>query len=448
MVFYIKQMAIKNTLKTYTISNINALQLFQLVRYGAFIVIGILLSKSSLGTVNIGHYETFLLIATAFTLFWVNGFLKVMLPETSGKPDESLGIILFNAFIMLLFFAFVAAVLVFILHKPFSEFLLNGNPVHMPLALSGYILFNGPSLMIEYIYLVKNRSKSIVRYGVIIFFIQILVVGVPPFLGYGLHVILTGLFLFSVMKFMWLLIVLKKHAKPVFRPAVVKTLFFAGLPLVLSVFLSSSAKYIDGFIITSKFSPEDFAIFQYGARELPLAVLMANSLGMAMLPRFAKKNIDSPLAELRSEVSRLHYFLFPVSIVLLLTSHWFYPLVFNPQFEASATIFNVYLLLVISRLLFPQTILISKKVNRTIVRASFFEIILNAGLSILLANVVGMVGVAYATLIAYMFEKIYLAVALKRKFGITPGKYIPLKTYFFSTFFLIATFILVEFFIY
>ena len=131
MVFYIKQMAIKNTLKTYTISNINALQLFQLVRYGAFIVIGILLSKSSLGTVNIGHYETFLLIATAFTLFWVNGFLKVMLPETSGKPDESLGIILFNAFIMLLFFAFVAAVLVFILHKPFSEFLLNGNPVHI-----------------------------------------------------------------------------------------------------------------------------------------------------------------------------------------------------------------------------------------------------------------------------------------------------------------------------
>ncbi|MBN1925542.1 MAG: oligosaccharide flippase family protein [Prolixibacteraceae bacterium] len=441
-------MAIKSAIKNYSLSNVSALQFFQLVRYGAFIVIGILLSKSALGTANIGHYETFLLIATAFSLFWVNGFLKSILPESSGKSNEDVGILLFNSFILLSIFATVAALTVFLLHKPFSSILLNGNPVYMPAALAGYILFNSPSLLIEYVYLLNNRPKSIISYGLIIFFIQIVIVGVPPFLGYGLNTILMGLFFFSALKFCWLLVVLKKYARPVFMPKIIKTLIIAGLPLVLSMLLSSSAKYIDGFIITSKFTPEDFAIFQYGARELPLALLMANSLGMAMLPRFAGKNIDSPLAELRSEVSRLTWFLFPVSVVLLLSSHWLYPLVFNPQFEASATIFNIYLLLVISRVLFPQTILISKKINRTIVRASLFEVIINAGFSIFLANKIGMVGVAYATFIAYLLEKIYLVIALKRKFGITPGKYLPLKVYFISSFFLIATFILVEFILY
>ncbi|HPR32252.1 MAG TPA: oligosaccharide flippase family protein [Prolixibacteraceae bacterium] len=435
-------------LKKATLNNINALQFFQLLRYGTFILIGVLLSKSQLGTVNIGHYETFLLLASAFSFFWVNGYLKAMMPETSKKSGEDLKIFVFNTFLLLFVLSLVFALLVYWVHDPFSNLLLNGNPVHLPLALSGYILFNSPALMIEYVYLIHHKPKHMVAYGLISFFLQAVMVGIPPFLGYGLHEILILLFLFSLLKFGWLLVVLRKYATAVFRLNEMKELFLTGLPLVLSILLSSSARYIDGFIVTSRFSPEEFAIFQYGARELPLALLMANSLGMAMLPRFSGSSVESPLAELRSEVSRLNWFLFPVSALLMLTSHWFFPIVFNPQFAASATLFNIYLLLVISRVLFPQTLLIAQRINRTIVRASFFEIVLNVGFSILLARWIGLRGVAYATLIAYLFEKIYLAIALKRKLGINPGQYIPLKTYFLSSLLLIAVFIFVEFFIF
>lgn len=435
-------------MKRIKIDNVKSLQLFQLIRYGSLLLIGILLSKSALGKVNIGLYETFLLIAGAFTFFWVNGFLKVMLPVSSEKNTDDKKVLVFNTFILLFGLATLSAILVLVLNKPFSLFLLNGNKVPMPLLLAFYIFMNSPALMIEYIYLINNRSRSILIYGVITFTLQIAAVGLPPFFGFGLATVLYCLAGIAVLRFVWLMAVLGEFASINFQWPIIREYVKHGLPLVLSTLLSSSARYIDGFIITSQFSPEDFAVFQYGARELPLAMLLANSLSMATLPRLSKKDIASPLAEFRSEVYRLNWLLFPVSIILLLTSHWFYPLVFNPEFAASATIFNVYLLLVISRLLFPQTLLTAKRMNNIIVRASFFEILINVSLSLILAIKIGIIGVAYATFVAYLFEKIYLAIACKRKLNVSIISYLPLKIYIVMSGLLILTFIFVEFILY
>jgi O-antigen/teichoic acid export membrane protein len=430
------------------ISNVKALQLFQLVRYGALLLIGILLSKSELGKTNIGQYETFLLIAGAFTFFWVNGFIKVMMPMSSEKEDKDKPVLIFNIFVLLMGFSLIAAILVYFINQPFAALLLNGNEVPMPALLSLYILLNSPALLIEYIYLINNRSRNIITYGLIIFGLQVIIVGLPSLFGYGLETIITGLTGVAIIKFIWLLFVLHRYSKAKPKPQLLQEFIRYGSPLVLSTLLSSSASYIDGFIITSQFSPDDFAVFQYGARELPLALLLCNSLSMASLSHLAKDKIDSPLTEFRSEVYRLHWYLFPISIVLLLLSHWLFPIVFNPQFEQSATIFNIYLLLVISRLLFPQTLLTAKKINSVIVRASFFELLINVGLSLWFASTMGIKGVAYATFIAYVFEKVYLIFACKKRLNISPVKYIPLKIYFISSSLLAAVFIIVEFILY
>jgi O-antigen/teichoic acid export membrane protein len=212
--------------------------------------------------------------------------------------------------------------------------------------------------------------------------------------------------------------------------------------------LSSSSQYIDGFIITSKFSQSDFAVFQYGARELPLAMLLANSLSVAMVPRFAQSDLSSPLAEMKSETYRLGVLLFPVTIVCLLLSHWAFPVFFNQGFAESATVFNVYLMLILSRLAFPQTILMGQRMNRPIVMASLFEIIVNVSVSIWFANLFGIVGVAYGTFVAYVFEKIYLAVVVYRTKRIGIDRYMPLLQYISFSVLLIIVFIIVEFVVY
>jgi O-antigen/teichoic acid export membrane protein len=432
-------------LKQTGFSNINALQFFQLARYGALMLIGILLSKSGIGKTAIGHYETFLLVAGAFTFFWVNGFLKVMLPLWTEKKETERPVLVFNIFILLLLFSGLAAILILMLNQPVSVFLLKGNEISMPIILGLYVLFNSPSLLTEYIYLVNNKPRHIVIYAIIVFTVQVLAVGLPALLGFGLNVILPSLLGVSIFRFLWLIFVLVKYSRAGIQINMLQEFMRFGWPLVFSTLLSSSARYIDGFIITSHFSPDDFAIFQYGARELPLAMLLCNSLSMAMLPKLSRADIASPLAEFRSEIYRLHWLLFPISILLMLTSHWFYPIVFSPEFAPSATIFNVYLLLVVSRLLFPQTILIARKMNRLIVWASLIEISINVSLSLLFAKTFGLVGVAYATVIAYLFEKIFLAIVVKKKMNISPIQYLPLRMHYIASILLFIAFIFVEF---
>lgn len=432
-------------MKKINFTGVNALQLFQLIRYGTLFLIGVLLSKSGIGQTAIGQYEMFVLIASAFTFFWVNGFLKVLMPAWAEKTVEEQPVLLFNIFILLSVFAFFAALLVYLLQDTVSQLLLNGSVIPLPGVLALYIFFNSPALMVEYIYLLKKRSGRIVVYAISTFLLQLLVVGVPPFLGYGLETILYGLLGVSILRYLWLLVILKQCSTARINAAYLKEYICYGYPLVLATLLGSSARYIDGFIITSQFSPREFAVFQYGARELPLALLLSNSLSMAMLSRFSKKDIASPLAEFRSEVYRLHWALFPISFVLMLTSHWLFPVLFNSSFAGSATIFNIYLLLIFSRLLFPQTIITAKRMNRYIVQASFFEIVINVILSLILSKTMGIVGVAYATVIAYTFEKIYLLFILKRKLDIMLSDILPIKIFSVMSLLLLMSFVISEF---
>ena len=434
-----------NLLKKNNIQNGNTLQKFQLIKYSALIVISILLAKSGLGITRIGQFEIAMLIVGTFSLPAINIIPKLSLIFSKKETSDQLKIIVFNSFVLLSFLAILASAIFFLSYNAISNSLLNGNEVPMPLLLGLYILFNSPSLLIEYIYLINNQPQKILIYSIIIFTFQIFAVGLPPYFGFGLNSILLGLLSYSIVKFCWLIVVMIRYSKIKPDRSILKKIMNRGIHLVLPALLNSSAIYVAGFIVASRFTPDDLAVFQYGARELPLALLLAYSLSMAMLPQLAQHNIESPLAEFRSEVYRLHWILFPLSIILVLTSHWFFPLVFNPQFAASATIFNITLLLVISRVLFPQTILIAKKNNRIIVWALFFEICVNVGFSLWLAGLVGIKGVAYGTFIAYLFEKVFLMIACQRILKISPVKYLPLKIYFISSTLLIFTFVLTEF---
>lgn len=435
-------------MKNIKIPDTNSLQLFQLIRFCALILSGILLAKSGLGRTFIGQYETFILIAGAFSLFGGTSVLNNLITLSSNKSLDQIKVIVFNSFMSLLIFSFIAAILFYSLSTPISEFLLNGNIVPMPTILSIYILINTPGLLVEYIYLLNNRSKNIMVYGTVTFVLQALAVGIPPYFGFEPNTILQGLLFISIVKLCWLVIVLKYYAKAKLEISIIKHLLHFSDPLIFSTLLYSSLSYINGFIVTSKFSPDELAIFQFGTHELPLAFLLSNSLCITMLPRLKQKNIESPLVEFRSEVYRLIWFLFPISLVLILTSHLFFPLVFSPQFKDSAVIFNISLLLVICRVLFPQTLLNAKKMNTIIVWSSFMQICINVVCSIWLVSYLGIAGVAYGTLIASICDKLFLIFACKRKLKISLFKYLPVRIYTFSTILLILAFIMVEFILY
>ena len=188
---------------------------------------------------------------------------------------------------------------------------------------------------------------------------------------------------------------------------------YLGAPLIITSLISGSAQYIDGVIISSVYrDPAMFAWFRYGAKEFPLVLLLANGLSNAMLPEFATRaKMKESLAKLKLKSKRLMHLLFPITMVIMLFTRWLYPRLFAPEFHKSAGVFLVYTLLIVPRLVFPQTIVIGRKKTRITLIAAIIEVGLNVPLSLLMIKWgYGIVGVALATLVVYCIEKIFLAV--------------------------------------
>lgn len=420
-------------LKKYT-DNITGLQTVQVLRYGTLLMISIVLAKSKLATEAIGEYEFFMFFSALVSSFWINGLIQSFLPlynnNETFKTTEGRSPAIFNIFLLITIFSLLSIVCIIIFKSIIIRSLTtSGNIPFLNLILL-YIFFSSPAFLIEYIYLLKNRPDRMLRYGFITFSLQFILVSLPVLMGGAVKSALAGLIIISAIRYIWIIVLIKKYSSPIFSPAFIRENLYLAYPLIISTLLGGSAQYVDGILVLSKFDSAKFAIFSYGAREFPLVLLMANALSAAFIPGFSKdKNSEKLLNSLKERSAKLMHLLFPVTIVFLLSSNWLYPKIFNPDFGESAVIFNIYLLLIISRLVFPHTILIGFKKMRIIMYASLAELIVNISLSVIFINFWGIEGVAFATLIAFATQKIIWVVYNKFVLDIPPGKYIPVRLF-------------------
>ncbi|MCG3166804.1 MAG: hypothetical protein POELPBGB_02586 [Bacteroidia bacterium] len=436
------------------LTNIRALQAFQVMRYAVLFVTGMLFAQAGLKTELIGLYEKLLFLASIISFFWVSGFIQALLASHGKLEPNQRSEKLTAVFIVVLvcsilsFFIFRMAAASFIDYgDKFTQNLIN--------VFSFYLLLANPAFLVEYIYLLRNKPKQILIYGIVSFSVQLVLVAFPVYfsnseltLAMGFTYAIFGVLISAAFRFVWLLVLLFRHASFKINTAEISALLKLSLPLLIAAVLSGSIEYINGFIVQRYFDDATFAIFRNGAKELPLAMLLANSFSNAMLPKFLNsEQLNQSLAELKQSALRLMHFLFPVTIVLMLLSKTLYPVLFNPSFAPSAGIFNIYLLLVISRLVFPQTVLIGLKHTKVTAFISLAEAIINIVCSILLIQFAGVEGVAWGVFIAFGIEKILLIIYLNYRLHIPIQHYTSVSWLLFyaaATFaaYLCATFVL------
>jgi Na+-driven multidrug efflux pump len=222
---------------------------------------------------------------------------------------------------------------------------------------------------------------------------------------------------------------------------------YLGTPLILTTLISGSAQYVDGIIVSAVYrDPSIFAWFRYGAKEFPLALLLANGLSSAMLPEFSTRSLmKESLQKIKVKSKRLMHFLFPVTMFIMLFTRWFYPRVFTPDFQKSADIFLIYSLLIIPRLVFPQTIIVGRKKTHITLFAAILELSINIPLSLLMIKWgYNIVGVALSTLVVYTISKIFLIGYVWVKMKIKPIDYIPLKVYLIYSVLISILFVLID----
>ncbi len=402
---------------------VRALQLFQVMRFGAFFLTGVLFTKLGLGAYGIGIYESLLFLGSLLSFFWLSGLSQSLL--ANFRPAER-SREFFNAFLVLLGCSVLVFVLFRLLITPFTFLANNPEVLWHYGTFSWYVLLIGPAYLAEYILVLKERPKELVGYGILAFGSQLAFVTLPILLGYGLEEAIFGLVASAVLRFAVVVFLLFRFADFTVDKDFLRTFIITASPLIAGSLLSGSAEYMDGLIVSHYFNEETFAIYRYGAKEFPLVLLLANAFSNGLVPKVSQ-DIEVGMAEIRQGSLRMMHAFFPLSIGLMVLSPWAYPMLFSAEFAESAAAFNVYLLLVISRVLFPQTILIGLRHAKAIMYVSAVEISLNVGLSLLFVQWFGLVGIAYATVIAFALEKMLLMGLLWQKERISPLEYWPWK---------------------
>ncbi|MEI7978085.1 MAG: hypothetical protein WCI53_04510 [Bacteroidota bacterium] len=415
------------------------------MRYGSFFLISILLAKIAFyrfnpgyGTSIISRYELLMVVSSSLTFFWVSSICNTLVPFFNASNNDKQKRILFNAFVLMVAFGLIAAVITY----SFGLYKKEDSYLFQMFAL--VVFLNTPTFIVDYIFYLKGKFKSLIVWGIITFTAHLLLLCVPLYFKQTLNLAVNLLVILALLKFNYTIILLLKYSTISVNTRLIQEFMIKVLPFMFSILLGGSMEYINAFIVEHSFTEYDFAVFRYGAKELPIFLIMANSLSNIYSGEIAnlnrEGNLNIGLKKLKNSSRKLIYWLFPLAIILLFVSKYMYIWLYNNDLAEGYKIFNISLLLIISRLIFPQTVLTGLIKTRAFYLVSTNVLIVNVILAIWFVQFMGITGIAYATVISFLVEKIQLVIYCKIE-GIRFKEYTPVVEYYIFSVLMIVAFI-------
>ena len=297
-----------------------------------------------------------------------------------------------------------------------------------------FLLTQWPSLFFEQVLTIRGKARALVLFGGASALGMVLSLLLPLYYGAGLADALFVLALFAGVKGVvilgWLLF--DRYQDPAAAPTTSQLTPWLGAawPLMAYASVSTLVTAFDPWFVNYWYGGDEatFAVFRYGARELPLLAAITNGAMVVVLPRLT----EAPAAGLdllKASSRRLMHWIFGGAIFIMLTVPWWWTLVFTEVFRESLPLFRAYLFVVASRLLFPVPVLTARGHTRLLMGFGLLELLINILLSILLAPYFGLMGIVWATVIAYLIDKLALMAYLKYRTGIGPARYTDLRWY-------------------
>ncbi len=428
-------------LKRFSLTGVKSMQVFQVLQFGTAILIGILLAKSGLPTELISVYEALMFIASLYCFFWVVGGQNTLLQLFPKLDETQQRSALFNVFLMFAMAGLVTGGVLFLTKNLVAERLTNFTELPYLDLLALFLVFNSPTFLLQIFYLLLKKFRAMVVFGVASFGLQLTVVVLPIYLGFSLQEVMWGLLGWAIFKFVWCVVELARHARWRWDGHFIKMYLPLVLPLLLLAFIGKGSEYVTGLIVTALFEDEKaFAVFRYGAREFPLAVLMVGALATSLIPEVAA-DPTAGLQRIKNTTRRLSHWLYPMSMASMLAAPLLFPIIFNPDFKESARIFNIFTLLLSSRILLPQVVAMSERKNYILTLSAAVELTVLAALSWWWGKIFGLQGVAFAAVASFVVGRIILIGYNWRVLKIPPGAYVDWRTYLIYNGLLVGVFL-------
>lgn len=398
-------------LKNFTNDTVRQVQFFVLCRQLGIILSSVVVAWF-LPVKEVGILEMLIFAGYLMTFFWTDAILRGYLANKKILESKDS-----NTSLILLYF--LGSLLVMAL-------LLAGQKVLLPIltsrtSLEGLALFAFYQALIIPVWI--SPYTGILK-GQNILLLSLFVLIGPAFscwTGYasypGLEGILIGLVCYALVGFLWLLTKLS-YSSRLQITNILLTIWPATWPLVLYAISSGLARSFDAWLVARNFDESIFAIFRYGAREFPLVIALSMGLSLMMI---SKLHDNQSLGELKGRSTRLMHLCYPFVFVLMLSSPLLFTFLFGQEYKMSAAIFNIYLLVTLTQLIFPQSVLTARGDTKLLWQISLGELAMNIIASIILLQYMGISGIVWGTLIAFVFEKILLLIFVWKRYQINVG---------------------------
>lgn len=407
--------------------SVRLFQSFNIIRQVAVILGSILLAKSMMSITEIGKFESLLYLGQIISVFWVNGLNQAFLSIFPRVGISQRNTFISTVFILFLLTSLAFSILLVVGRKLLLPFLIEADHIEGLYWYALYSFANVPAILIPSILLLRDNAREIIRFSVFYFAGYVTVFIVNIFLT---GTLINLLILLNVFAFLMLFFSgkISLHLHTIwFSKKWLKRVLLIGSPLIGYSILAGLAPLFDNWLVQHFYDDKAmFAIYRYGAREFPLTMTLAIGLGTSMIPTISQ-DLTIGLRQLKVRALRLYPVVFICSGLLIVTSKYFFPLVFNASFAASAPIFNIYLLIIISRMIFSHSILLGMNKTKILLYISLAELIINVLCSLLLGLKFGLLGIAGGTLIAFAAEKVIQSIYLKRRHNISWHDYVPVR---------------------
>jgi O-antigen/teichoic acid export membrane protein len=419
---------------------IRLLQFFHLSRQVSVLFYAFLLPFLNFSNDDIGSFELLQILAYSLSFFWISGLIQGLMHIYPSLPVQNKQKMLTVAF---LFFSLLTILfVVFVGLGIFFNF-----PVFYPFSTIPfvwifllYFLFNTPAQILEYALLLEEKYQWLKISCLVSFPFQILLFTIPLLWFDNLFLGITGLTFWACLRFLVLLI--HSFSFPIhFDKKLIYAWITYSLPLIFTALVGGLASVINASLVQYYYngSTAVFAVYRYGARELPFVNGLFEGLGLGIIPSLIK-NMKDGLFQLRKNTLQLLHLVFPISIILMFFVNSWFPVLFSDQFLESIPIFKIFLFLVIFRTIPTNTVINALGHSRILAVIGLWELAIHLLLSYLGLIWFGLVGIAYATFFAYSFEKLAGLIYLWWKKEILITHLIPFYWWLFYSILLIISY--------
>lgn len=216
-------------------------------------------------------------------------------------------------------------------------------------------------------------------------------------------------------------------------PALRGELAFA-LPMGAATMVGLLGRQIDKLIISTRFSPERYAVYANGSYDIPLIGVLTMSVTAVIIPAIVRARARGDDAEVRrvwhSAARRIATLFFPVFVFLWIAAEPFLVVLFSAEYTESARPFRVLLFLLPLRIVFHSGFLRALGRTGPIFISSLGSLLITLALALVLVRVEGLalLGPALATVVGGYWAAVYTMRVALRELGWRWRDYFPWKT--------------------